>query len=135
MHAEITFKYDDMHRPGVTSIDEMCGDNLMTISVLLRHEGDRLYWFMVQDTDSDQLMTKVRQAIDVLPSQLERYGWLKGTTGPVLTVRVQQALYTGMYGFGQVEDRFFHGLALKDVPTPRTWETPIMKEFVCVAEL
>jgi hypothetical protein len=135
MHAEITFKYDDMHRPGVITIDELYGDNLMTISVLLRHEGDRLYWFTVQDTDSDKLMTKVRQAIDVLPSQLERYGWLKGTTGPVLTVRIQQALYTGMYGFGQVEDRFFHGLALKDVDTPLTWGTPIMKEFVCVAEL
>lgn len=134
MHAEISFNYDDMLRPGVTTIDIM-DDTKMTVSVLLRHQGERLYFFSVQGIDDASIMAEIRQAIDVLPSQLERYGWLKGTTDLLLYARCEQALYLGQFGFGWIEDRFFSNETLMKKGIPGSLGTPTMREFVCVAEL
>lgn len=132
MQAEISFNCDGLHG----SWDPIYDGAPYSIAVLLRHQGDRLYFFKVEGHNDDVIMDAVRRAIDDLPVQLSAYGFTQ-VTGAHLACSVHRVIDTCTLGFGSTDDRCMRDseypvLKASRVCLPRM---PWVKDMTCVVEL
>lgn len=130
MFAEISFSCDDSHGNHVTQ--KLVYD--YTIKVLLRHHGDRLYFFQVRGSDDDVVMDQVRRYIDDLPVlHLAKYGF-NVVQGARLAASVHRVIDLAQYGHGHVDDRLMRDTEYPALKKQRLL-LPFVAELTCVVSL